>query len=132
MKDFSFFLAEGSVKNQAPDRNLSESLIKSAQERLEDAKQSLKSERKPKFIYENAYEALREAADSILFLRGYKSFSHEASISFLQKFKDITPKEISEFDRMRSKRNGMKYYGKGCSEDEDKEAVELADKLMKK
>jgi len=84
MKDFSVFLMEGSVKQQQPDRNLSEDLAKDCQERFDDAKLSLGTGRKPKFIYENVYEALREAADSILFLKGYKSFSHEATISFLQ------------------------------------------------
>src|SRR3989344_3055186 len=116
MKDFSVFLADGSVKRQQPDRNLSESLLRDGQERIEDAALSLHSKRKPKFIYENVYEALREAADSILFLKGYKSFSHEATISFLQQFKELSSKEISEFNRMRIKRNGMKYYGKSCSE----------------
>jgi len=132
MKDFSIFLLDGSVKTQHPDRNLSESLVKDCLERFEDAKLSLKTGRKPKFIYENIYEALREAADSILFLKGYKSFSHEASISFLQQFKELSAKEISDFDRMRIKRNGMKYYGKSCSENDVEEAVKFSDALMKK
>lgn len=132
MKDFSVFLADGSVKKQQPDMNLSEDLIRDCQERIEDARISLKMGRKAKFIYENAYEALREAADSVLFAEGYKSFSHEATISFLQRFKGISVKEISEFDRMRIKRNGMKYYGKSCSVEEAKEAVEFAENLIKK
>ena len=132
MKDFSIFLGDGSVKKQQPDRNLSESLAKDCMERFEDTKLSLKSGRKPKFIYENVYEALREAADSILFIKGYKSFSHEASISFLQQFKELSTKEISDFDRMRAKRNGMKYYGKSCSEKDVEEAVTFAEDLIKK
>jgi len=132
MKDFSVFLADGSVKRQQPDRNLSESLLRDGQERIEDAALSLHSKRKPKFIYENVYEALREAADSILFLKGYKSFSHEATISFLQNFNEINFRELSEFDRMRAKRNGMKYYGKSCSEKEVEDAIEFAEQLMKK
>ncbi len=132
MKDFSIFIADSSVKQQQPDRNLSETLVKDCLERFEDAKLSLKTGRKPKFIYENVYEALREAADSILFLKGYKSFSHEASISFLQKFKELSAKEISDFDRIRIKRNGMKYYGKSCSEKDAEEAIEFAESLIKK
>lgn len=132
MKDFSVFIDNGSVKKQQPDKNLSESLAKDCLERLEDTKLSMKTGRKPKFIYENVYEALREAADSILFLKGYKSFSHEASISFLQQFKEFSAKEISDFDRMRAKRNGMKYYGKSCSEKDVEEAVEFAGSLIKK
>lgn len=132
MRDFSVFIADGSIKQQHPDSNLSESLAKDCLERFEDAKLSMKTERKPKFIYENVYEALREAADSILFLKGYKSFSHEASISFLQQFKELSSKEISDFDRMRVKRNGMKYYGKSCSEKDTEEAIEFGESLIKK
>ena len=40
---------------------------------------------KPKYILENAYEAMREAADSVLYVDGFKSFSHEASIIYLAK-----------------------------------------------
>ena len=132
MKDFSVFLTEGSVKKQQLDKNLSEDLAKDCIERLEDARLSLKTGRKPKFIYENIYEALREASDAILFLKGYKSFSHEATISFLQQFKEVTAKEIAEFDRMRAKRNGMKYYGKSCSLYDVEEAIKFSEPLMKK
>ncbi len=132
MKNFSIFLMDGSVKRQQPDRNLSEDLAKDCQERFDDAKLSLNGGRKPKFIYENVYEALREAADSILFLKGYKSFSHEATISFLQQFKELSTKEITEFNRMRTKRNGMKYYGKSCSEKDMEEAIKFAEPVMKK
>ena len=132
MKDFSIFLADRSVKRQQPDKNLSEDLARDCLERFEDAKLSLKTGRKPKFIYENVYEALREAADSILFLEGYKSFSHEASISFLQKFNELSTKDISDFDRMRAKRNGMKYYGKSCSEKDVEDAVKFAELILKK
>lgn len=80
MKDFSVFLLDGSVKRQQQDRNLSEELARDCVERLDYAKNSEITERKAKYAYENVYEALREAADSILFLQGFKSFSHEATI----------------------------------------------------
>ncbi|MDI6721631.1 MAG: HEPN domain-containing protein [Candidatus Aenigmarchaeota archaeon] len=132
MKSFFAFLADGSVKKQLADKNLSDDLAKDSQERFNDSKLSLRTGRKPKYIYENVYEALREAADSVLFLKGYKSFSHEATISFLQHYKEISSKEIADFDRMRVKRNGMKYYGKSCSEKDVEEAINFAEPLMKK
>jgi uncharacterized protein (UPF0332 family) len=132
MKDFSVFLLDGSVKRQQQDRNLSEELARDCIERLDYAKTSEITERKAKYAYENVYEALREAADSILFLQGFKSFSHEATISFLQQFRELTPKEIADFDRMRAKRNGMKYYGKSCSVKDVEEATKFAEPLMNK
>lgn len=131
MKDFSVFLLDGSVKRQQQDRNLSEELAHDCIERLDYAKTSEITERKAKYAYENVYEALREAADSILFLQGFKSFSHEATISFLQQF-ELTQKEITGFDRMRAKRNGMKYYGKSYSVKDVEEAIKFAEPLIKK
>lgn len=132
MKDFSVFLLDGSVKKQQPDRNLSEDLSHDCVERMAYAKTSKITEKNAKYVYENVYEAAREAADSILFLHGFKSFSHEATISFLQQSKEMTAKEIADFDRMRAKRNGMKYYGKFCSVKDAEEAIKFAESLMKK
>jgi uncharacterized protein (UPF0332 family) len=132
MKDFSIFLLDDSVKRQQPDKNLSEELARDCVERLAYAKASEITEKTAKYAYENVYEALREAADSILFLQGYKSSSHEATISFLQQFKELTPKEIADFDRMRVKRNGMKYYGKSCSVRDVEEVIKFSETLMKK
>lgn len=132
MKDFRLFVVSGDVKKQMPDVHLSDSLVKDSISRMKYAKSSALSEESAKFIYENIYEALRETADSILIVSGFKSFSHEANISFLQRFEEFSSAEIKEFDRMRMKRNGMKYYGKPCPVSDAKEAIEFADKLLKK
>ena len=132
MKDFEYFIKNADVKKQAVDKNLSDSLIKDSKDRLEYAKSSVLSESNAKFIYENVYEALREAADSILVLNGFKSFSHEASISFLQQFDEFSAVEIAEFNRMRIKRNGLKYYGKPCTVADANEVIEFAGNLIKK
>ncbi|GEM_PF-495758 len=132
MKNFEIFIQEGDVKEQPSDSNLAKSLVDDSTYRIKYAKNSKLIEENAKYIYENVYESLREAADSILAIKGFKSFSHEASISFLQRFKNFSADEISEFDRMRKKRNGMKYYGKKCSAAEVKEAAEFAEKLLKK
>ncbi|OGX02024.1 MAG: hypothetical protein A2062_05020 [Omnitrophica WOR_2 bacterium GWA2_44_7] len=132
MKDFEVFVQEGDVKKQPSDSNLAKSLVDDSKDRLQYAKNSKLVEESAKYVYENVYESLREAADSILAIKGFKSFSHEASISFLQRFKDFSANEISEFDRMRKKRNGMKYYGKTCSAAEVKDSIEFAEKLLKK
>ena len=63
---------------------------------------------------ENAYEAMREAADALLYLDGFKSYSHEASIAYLLR-KGFGESEIIEIDRFRKIRNGIKYYGRDCN-----------------
>ncbi len=130
MKDFEFFLKKGDVKKQSPDKNLSNATFKDSLERLELAK-NLLQKAKPKYILENAYEAMREAADSILYREGYKSFSHEASIIYLIK-KGFSEQDIIEFDRFRKIRNGIKYYGRDCDESDAGSAIKLAEKIIGK
>ncbi len=130
MKDFEYFLRKGDVKRQNPDKNLSKATFKEGAERLEFSR-SLINKSKPKYILENAYEAMREAADAVLYLEGYKSFSHEASIVYLLK-KGFDEQDIAEFDRFRRIRNGIKYYGRDCDESDAKSSVELAKKIIDK
>ena len=128
VKDFEFFLRKGDVKKQSPNKNLAFSTFKDSLERIEFSKQLL-HKAKSKYVLENAYESMREAADAILYLRGFKSFSHEASIVYLDK-EGFNEKDIIEFDRFRRIRNGIKYYGKDCDISDAKQSIQLADKII--
>lgn len=130
VKDFEFFLKKEDVKKQSPDKNLAYSTFKDSLERIEFAKQ-LVHKAKSKYVLENAYESMREAADSVLYLRGFKSFSHEASILYLFK-EGFNEQDIMEFDRFRRIRNGIKYYGKDCDLSDAEQAIQLADKIINK
>ena len=130
VKDFEFFLTNGDVKKQSPNKNLAFATFKDGLERIEFAKQLLHKV-KPKYVLENAYEAMREASDAVLYLRGFKSFSHEASISYLTG-EDFNEQDIIEFDRFRRIRNGIKYYGKDCDISDAELAIKLADKIINK
>lgn len=130
MKEFNFFVNKGEVRKQSPDKNLAKATLDDSEERLALAK-SLQKLTKPKYILENAYEAMREAADSILYADGFKSFSHEASIVYLLK-KGFSESDIAEFDRFRRIRNGIKYYGGDCDESDAEAAIRLAEKMVQK
>ena len=109
MKEFDFYLQKGDVKKIIIDRNLAESLKKSAVQRLDAASSLPKNEKMCKIIFENSYEATREAADAIMAVNGYKSYSHEATIAFLSKEKILEENSINILDSMRRKRNRMKF-----------------------
>ena|SRR3989338_1279610 len=130
VKEFEYFIARRDVKKQAPDVNLSKAAIKESAERLESFK-NLSEKISHKYILENAYEAMREAADSLLYMEGFKSFSHEASIAYLAE-KGFSGQDIAEFDRFRKIRNGIKYYGEGCEQEDAELALKLAEKIIKK
>ena len=130
MKEFEFFIKKGNVKKQSPDKNLSISTFKESLDRLELAKQ-LTGKVKPKYILENSYEAMREAADALLYSEGFKSYSHEASIRYLLN-KDFNESEITEFDRFRKIRNSIKYYGGDCDLTDAESALKLAKNIIQK
>ena len=128
VKDFNFFVNKGDVKKQSPDKNLAKATFNDSQERLALSK-NLQKIAKSKYVLENAYKSMREAADAVLYNEGFKSFSHEASIVYLLK-KGFSESDIAEFDRFRKIRNGIKYYGRDCDESDAEAAIKLAEKVV--
>ena len=120
MKDFDYYIKEGSVKRQSVDVELAKSLKDDAMLRAEKVVK-LPVKEFSKIIFENVYDALRELLDAVLALEGYKSYSHEASIAYLKKF-GVEDSLLAELDSFRYKRNSSKYYGKSLS-GEDAEAI---------
>ena len=59
-----------------------------------------------------------------------KSYSHEATLAFIEKGKILEESMISILNTMRRKRNRMKYYGRRSSPEEAKEALDFAKKIM--
>lgn len=109
MKPFEYFIGSGEVRSKEPNLPLAKSLVLDMQQRIKDALQ-LDAGRFPKMVFESFYDALRDFCDAILAIDGYKSYSHEASISYLSK-EGFDIVFISELDKFRYKRNGSKYYG---------------------
>jgi len=126
VNDFYFFLRKGEVRKQKPDFHLSKATLQEGIERLQFA-QKLKA--KPKYILENAYEAMREAADALLYCDGFKSYSHEASIQYCRQ-KGFADPDLRQFDRFRKIRNGIKYYREDCAAEDAQEALKLAEKII--
>jgi len=113
MKPFEYFIETNEAKKSIVDINLAKSLIKDMQERIGKT-DLLDIKVFPKIIFENIYDALRDFCDALLALSGYKSYSHQASISFLAK-QGFEVSLIEDLDRFRYIRNGSKYYGLSIS-----------------
>jgi hypothetical protein len=131
MRPFEDFL-NGDVKKTIIDRNIAKSLLEQAMRRLAYVDAETITEDNCDFILEQYYEAMRTLADAVLALNGYKSYSHEASIAFLEKDKDFSPMLLEGFDRLRRLRHGIRYYGKRVSMAEAKDARELARVIVPK
>lgn len=129
MKEFSYFIVSKAVKKQTPDIHLAKATARDSLERLDMAKNILHTQ-KPKYILENAYEAVRELIDGILYQEGYKSYSHEASIAYLHTL-GFSQTDIVTVDRLRKKRNGIKYYGENITPEEAVDALQIAERVIK-
>jgi uncharacterized protein (UPF0332 family) len=130
VKDFLYHIKVGDVKKQKPDKNLSNAIFNDCIERLKLCK-SLSSKIKPKYILENAYGSMRQAAYALLYQDGYNPSSEKAAISYL-KTKGFSESELISFDRFRKIRNGIRHYGRTCDIEDSKEALELAEKVVGK
>jgi uncharacterized protein (UPF0332 family) len=105
IEKFQYYLNEGLTRKVRVDREEAKSLMNKAVQRLDYVKSQEINEDTAPFIFEDIYETLREAAQSLMSLKGYKPFSHEALISFLKEFYNFPEHEISAFDRYRILRN---------------------------
>jgi hypothetical protein len=112
MVEFEDFISSGEVRKQEVDKNLNRVLIESALDRKLFLEKEIKT---PKYVIENVYDTLRELIEARLALEGYKSYSHQATILFLKKFKQFNEFEISFLENLRKFRHGLKYYGKLAS-----------------
>ena len=130
MKPFEYFLEINEVKKTSSDKALASSLIKDMFGRIKDIS-SLNILKFPKITFENIYDSLRDFADSVLAIEGFKSYSHQASFSYLKKF-DFAEETLETLDRFRYKRNGSKYYGQEISGEEAKEILEFYKKIKSK
>ena len=110
MKPFEYYLSSNDVRKVSPNLILAKSLINDMKTRLKE-NWNEDEQKKPKTIFESVYDALRDFCDSLLSKNGFKSYSHEASISYLSKY-NFSAAEISELDNYRFIRNGSKYYGR--------------------
>jgi len=120
MRSFQYYLDKMDVRKISKDLELAKSLKKDLLERAEKALK-LDTKEFAKIIFENIYDSLREFCDVLLAVDGFKSYSHEASISYLKKYA-LDDSVVLALDRFRYKRNGSKYYGKEITKDD---AVEI-------
>ena len=126
---FEYYVSKGLVKRRRKNIKLAKSLMSSALDRMEFAKQILQT--KPKYALEMAYEAVIELIDALLALEGFKSWSHEANIAFLSTigFSDV---ELRRLDITRKKRHSSKYYGVDFSLEEASQEIVYIERLFKK
>lgn len=125
---FETYLKQGKVNRKTPDPEEAKSLSHRAAERLDYIGTKTLAERTAPFILEDAYEVMRESAQSLMALRGFKPYSHEATISFIKEYyTDVfSESDIRSFDRFRQLRNNSVYRAVQVTLADAKECLELS------
>lgn len=77
---------------------------------------------------------MREAIQSLMAIKGFKPYSHEVLVSFLNKFysAEFSPHEINSFDRYRIIRNNVVYRASSVDKRETEGALEFALEIIAK
>jgi hypothetical protein len=123
IKRFREYLVNGDVRKVSRDPAEAESLLRHAEQREAHIAGKVPTEDNSTFIFEDVYDALREAALALVALRGYKTYSHEAIIAYLREFHALDEGDVSTLDRYRVLRNNSVYRGEFVSMDTCKEAL---------
>ena len=130
MKPFEIFLNGKDVKKTSMNIVLAKALIQDMKTRIKE-NWDLDEKEKTKTIFESVYEAIRCFCDALLAINGFKSYSHEASISYLLK-KNFDVAMVQKLDDFRFKRNGSKYYGRTITLEDVKDIKDFYIKIKEK
>ena len=127
---FDKYLEDGKVEKQTPDINRGRSLFKKAEKRLKFLRPI--TNQSADLGFEDIYEAMREASQSLMSIQGYKPLSHEVLIAYLRDIKKFDISIIHKFDSYRKLRNKSVYEAEKIELIETKEALVFAQKLLQK
>jgi len=126
---------EHQVKKIKPNKERAKSLRDTAERRLGFIKES-KRKGRAEFIAENYYETIKELITSLMFIKGFKSYSHICLITFLRKFyRELQENQLELIDQLRRTRNDIMYRGEPVAaeylERRESEITKIVRKLLK-
>lgn len=132
MTEFEDFIKKGEVKKKETNKILAEALKKSADKNIRFVKKLDINDENAEHIVQDCYDIIRELIEAKLSIDGYKSYSHEATILYLKRFKQFNELELEFIDNLRKLRNNIKYYGKESTAEEAKKTLNFMDKILNK
>jgi len=134
INSFENYLKLGKVKRKTPDSEEAKALLNKSEDRLDYIKIKDINTKTARFVLEDSYEAVREAAQSLMSIKGFKPYSHEATISFIKDFyiSAFNEEYIHEFDRFRQLRNDSVYKAVQIIEEDAKSSLLFAQKFIEK
>jgi uncharacterized protein (UPF0332 family) len=126
--DWKTCLKKSLSKKIKPDKNLIDSLLKSAKKKIEAEKQLPNNFSEPKISL--AYDVLRTILEVLALSKGFKIYNHECYTSFLKEI--LNESNLGDrFDKFRKLRNAVNYYGKEVGEKESLVIIKEIKELVK-
>ncbi|MCK5023085.1 MAG: hypothetical protein KAS04_02840 [Candidatus Aenigmarchaeota archaeon] len=121
-------IENNSAKEVSPDIGRANSLIETAEERVNIIKEI--DEKNCNFVFEDYYTSLLELLQALVVKRGYKILNHLCLGYYLR---DILKRDdlYRVFDDLRYKRNSLTYYGNRMDFETAKQAIERCKKIIK-
>ena len=131
---FDNYLKLGNVKRKTPDAEEARALYNKAKNRLEYIKLKEINDKTAQFVLEDSYQAIRESAQALMSVKGFKPYSHEATISFVKDFynTNFSEEELRKFDRFRQLRNDSVYPAKKVTYEDAQECLLFAKSFIDK
>lgn len=130
IKPFEYYLKEKDVAVSSPNISMAKSLIQKAEIRLKRASSNKIEESEASIVFEDIYESLREASQSLMEIKGYKPYSHEALISFVKENKFLSEEKTNIFNNYRILRNNSVYRAETISVKKCIEALQFAQQTI--
>jgi len=131
MRVFDEFIKEKIVRKQGAKPSRAKDLFSEAVKRCNFLKTIEQKEEYSSYILENVYDVIRELIEAKLYLEGYKSNSHEATVSYLREL-GYSEGDVRFLDSLRVIRNGIKYYGESSNLDFSVQVIEFLDRIYTK
>ena len=132
MRTFEEFLKQGLVKKRRKDEAKFRDLIEGAEKRKKIMEKYLPlNEETAVKVTEDCYDIIRELLEAKFNREGYKTYSHEAVVSYLANL-GFSKEEVMFMDRLREIRNGTKYYGKRVDLEYAKKVKEFLNNIYSK
>ncbi len=126
IKPFEYFIKENLVRSSVKNISMAKSLIEKAEVRFKRIDKSKIEEDEASIAFEEIYECLREASQSLMEISGYKPYSHEAVTSFLLERNLLSKEKVHTIDNYRVLRNNSVYKAEKISLQKCQEAKEFA------
>jgi len=122
---------EYKVKKIKENPEQAKALLQLAKRRLESIKKRRKDEY-PQLLIESYYEAIKELISSLLAIHGYKSYSHECLVSFLNEYYPdfLEDFQLSFLDSMRKLRSDIQYRGRDVADDYLERNISTIEKII--